>query len=170
MHHVQGEASVVTPAELPSLLQELYKDTLALFRARQANALSVAGYDANNGYQQVLGRQEVHLRWLADAIEQSGGAVEEASHDGSGARRQKDAKAVIEGDVQAQRAFLDRWSPRVESLTNARNRKMVELVLGEMREHLRVLELAARDRPDLLGRHADGRVLRGTVMPTRPKN
>ena len=58
----------MTPAELLDFLQEFYRETLDLFRACLANARSVTAYDANNGYQQVLGRQEVHLRWLADAI------------------------------------------------------------------------------------------------------
>jgi hypothetical protein len=47
---------------------------------------------------------------------------------------------------------------------------MLELVLGEMSEHLRFLQQAAESRSDLLGRHSDGKVLRGTVMAARPTN
>ena len=50
------------------------------------------------------------------------------------------------------------------------DRKMLELILGEMKEHLRVLQQAADSRADLLGRHSDGKVLRGSVMAARPKN
>jgi hypothetical protein len=39
-----------------------------------------------------------------------------------------------------------------------------------MKEHLRFLQQAAESRSDLLGRHSDGKVLRGTVMAARPKN
>ncbi len=46
--------------------------------ARLDHARSVSAYDANNGYQQVLGRQEVHLRWLADAIADLGGTPAES--------------------------------------------------------------------------------------------
>ena len=55
-------------------------------------------------------------------------------------------------------------------VTNARHRKMLELILGEMQEHLRVLQQAADSRADLLGRHSDGKILRGSVMAARPKN
>ena len=65
---------------------------------------------------------------------------------------------------------MDRWTPRVAAVTNARHRKMLELILGEMKEHLRVLQQAAESRADLLGRHSDGKVLRGSVMAARPKN
>ena len=73
--------------------------------------------------------------------------------------------SIIETDVRRQKEFIDRWSARVPSVTNARNRKMLELILGEMKEHLRVLEQAKEGRSDLLGRHSDGKVLRGEVLP-----
>jgi hypothetical protein len=65
----------VTPAELLAFLQEFYRETLDLFSARQNIARSVAGYDANNGYQQVIGRQEVHVQWLSVAIAALGGSA-----------------------------------------------------------------------------------------------
>ena len=80
------------------------------------------------------------------------------------------ARSIIETDARNQKAFIDRWFPLVAVVTNARHRKMLELVLGEMKEHLRVLQQAAESRADLLGRHSDGKVLRGTVMAARPRN
>jgi hypothetical protein len=161
----------VTPAELLSFLQDFHRETLRLFTARQSIARSVAGYDANNGYQQVIGRQDVHLRWLTDAIADLGGTpVEETTAGESATAKGSDARSLIESDARDQQAFIDRWSPRVALVTNARNRKMLRLIVGEMREHLRVLQQAAEGRTDLLGRHADGKVLRGTVMAARPKN
>ena len=58
----------------------------------------------------------------------------------------------------------------LDTVTNARQRKLLHLILGEMKEHLRVLEQASEGRADLLGRHSDGKVLRGSVMAARPKN
>ncbi len=165
LHHLQSETEFVTPAELLSLLQDFYRETLDLFNARQSLARSVASYDANNGYQQVIGRQDVHLRWLADAITALGGTPAE---DGPSGR--VDVKALIEADVRRQQDFIDRWTPRVPTVTNARNRTMLDLILGEMKEHLRVLQMAAEGRSDLLGRHSDGKILRGTVMAARPRN
>jgi bacterioferritin (cytochrome b1) len=162
----------VTPSELLNLLQNFYRETLELMQARQVRGWSVGAYDANNAYQQVLGRQETHLQWVADAILALGGPapdlaqLEPQSASASGA----DINSIIEADARSQRAFIERWSPRVASVTNARHRKMLELILGEMREHLRVFEQALEGRTDLLGRHADGKVLRGEVLPARPRN
>ena len=159
----------MSPAELLTFIQEFYQDTLGLFNARQGIARSVAGYDANNGYQQVLGRQEVHLRWLADAIAALGGTASESPEQG-GQLPTPNARALIERDAASQKAFIDRWTPLVPGITNARHRKMLQLILGETREHLRVLQQAAEGRADLLGRHSDGKVLRGSVIAARPRN
>ena len=88
----------------------------------------------------------------------------------SGIASRESAKSIIDADARDQKAFIDRWMPRVDAVTNARHRKMLELILGEMSEHLRVLEQASEGRTDLLGRHSDGKVLRGSVMAARPKN
>jgi hypothetical protein len=170
LHYLQGETDFVSPAELLTFLNGFHRDTLELFKARLANARSVSAYDANNGYQQVLGRQEVHLRWLADAISELGSTPVDSPDSIGGNASADSAKSIIETDARNQKAFIDRWSPLVATVTNARHRKMLELVLGEMKEHLRVLHQAAESRVDLLGRHSDGKVLRGTVMAARPRN
>jgi len=162
----------VTPPELLTFLQEFSRDTLDLFNARQSIARRVSGYDANNGYQQVLGRQDVHLRWLADAIAALGGTPADLTdrQSDAGKGHQEDARSLVESDGRSQQAFIERWTPRVDAVTNARDRKMLTLILGEMKEHLRMLQQAAEGRADLLGRHADGKILRGKVMAARPKN
>jgi hypothetical protein len=88
--------------------------------------------------------------------------------DSQGSRR--DPKSLVHSDQQAQRGLIDRWAPRVATVTNARHRKLLDLILGEMAEHLRVFQHAADGRDDLLGRHSDGKVLRGEVMAARPRN
>lgn len=157
-------------SDLLTLLQAFYKDTLDLVLARQANARSVAAYDANNAYQQILGRQDVHLRWLADAIAAEGGTADDPPF-GAASEPSKGLalKDIAEADAQAQRAFLARWQPQLASVTNARHRKMLGLVLGEMNEHLRMLDQALEGRTDLLGRHAAGKVLAGSVIADRPR-
>jgi hypothetical protein len=170
MHHVQGKTEVVNPKALVALLQNFHHDTLQLMLARQANARSVAVYDANNAYQQVLGRQDVHVRWIADAIEALGGSVGEVpSGEVPNPIAQKNQSAqLLEQDAEAQRVFLDRWAPQVAAVTHARNRKLLDLILGEMREHQRVFQQGTEGRTDLLGRHTDGKVLSGSVMAARP--
>ena len=162
----------MTPAALLDLLQAVYRETLDIVQARQVNARSITDYNANNAYQQVLGRQDVHLRWLTDAIDALGGAASSPgrSQDDAIATPRADVKTLVEADVRTQSAFIERWSPRVKAISNARHRKMLGLILGEMAEHLRVFEQALAGRSDLLGRHAAGKVLRGEVMATRPRN
>ncbi len=167
---MQGKAEFVSPAELLKFLNDFHRETLELFKARQTNAQSVAAYDANNGYQQVLGRQEVHLQWLSDAIAALGATVADSLDHLSGKASRETAKSIIDADAANQRSFIERWTPQVATVTNARHRKLLELILGEMKEHLRVLQQASESRDDLLGRHSDGKILRGTVMATRPKN
>ena len=171
LHHLQGKTDFVTPPELLALLQEFYRDTLQLMLARQANARSMAAYDANNAYQQVLGRQDVHVRWLADAIESLGGAVPDAptGEVPNPVAQKNQGQQLLDADARAQRDILARWEPRVSDVTNARHRKMLALIIGEMREHLRVFQQALEGRTDVLGRHADGKVLSGGVMAARPR-
>ena len=161
----------MTPPELLAFLQAFHLDTLQLMLARQANARSVAAYDANNAYQQVLGRQDVHLRWVADAITSLGGLVADppTGEVPNPIAQKNQARQLLEADAQAQREFLKRWEQRVPEVTNARHGKMLELIIGEMREHSRLFQQALDGRTDLLGRHADGKVLSGEVMPARPR-
>jgi hypothetical protein len=160
----------VSPAELLKFLTDFYRETLELFKARQTHAQSVAAYDANNAYQQILGRQEIHLQWLRDAIAALGITATDSLDQVSGKASKDSARSIIDADVAVQKAFIDGWAPRIPTVTNARHRKMLGLILGEMKEHLRLLQQAAESRADLLGRHSDGKVLRGTVMAARPKN
>jgi hypothetical protein len=166
---VQGEARLVTPPELVELLQAFYRETSELLLGRQARARSITSYEANNAYQQVLGRQDMHLRWVADSITDLGGAVPSVGLDESQATDLKgtDVQSIVETDARAQQAFMDRWRPRVAAMTNARLRKLLDLILGEMGEHVRVFTQALEGRTDILGRHTDGKILRGTVLPAR---
>jgi len=161
----------VTPVELLAFLQDFHRDMLQLVLARQANARSVGAYDANNAYQQVLGRQDAHLRWVEDAIAGLGAPVGDLPSGESAAppAKKEQIQQLIESDAQAQRSFIARWQPRVAEVSNARHRLMLELILGEMNEHLRVFQQALEGRTDLLGRHADGKELSGHVLPGRPR-
>ena len=160
----------MSPAELLKFFSDFYRETLALFKARQTHAQSVAAYDANNAYQQILGRQEIHLQWLRDAIAALGGTAADSLDEVSGKASKDSARSIIDADAAAQKAFIDGWGSRIPTVSNARHRTMLGLILGEMKEHLRLLQQAAESRADLLGRHSDGKVLRGTVMAARPKN
>jgi hypothetical protein len=156
--------------DLVSLLEEFYREKLAMVLRHQAAARLVGQYDANNTYQYIIGREEVQLSWLAAAIGELGGRLEEAP-----APTRADASValeatqrVFEDDARDAQAFVDRWLPRVEGLGNARHRAMLRVILGEILEHKRFFEQARAGRTDLLGRRA-GELgpAYGRVLPDR---
>ena len=153
-----------------ALLREFYRDKLAMCRRHVAAARVVSDYNFNNTYQYVIAREEMHVRWLADAVTDLGGQVEEmAGEDGPQARgKGKDVqRAAIEADSQDAQRFLDKWRPRLDTLPNARHRTMLNVILGETLEHKRFFDLALAGRNDLLGRRADGAGTGNGVMGER---
>jgi hypothetical protein len=155
---------------LLALLQEFHRDKLAMLLRHEAAARVVAQYDVNNTYQYIINREEAQLSWLTTAIAELGGTAAESvdapritKTDGS-----DPAHAAIELDAREAQAFVDRWRPRVEAMTNARHRGMLRVVLGETLEQKRFFEQALAGRTDLLGRRAQqiGPAV-GEVLPTR---
>jgi len=90
--------------------------------------------------------------------------VEAASVDGG----KGDVRPIFEGDAHEAQAFVDRWRPRIEAMTNARHRGMLRVILGETLEQKRFFEQALAGRTDLLGKRAEqlGPAI-GEVLPTR---
>ncbi len=154
-----------------ALLQEFYRDTLTSLLRHQRAAQIVTQYDANNTYQYILNRQEAHLSWLATAIVDFGGTVPEVADPERQMSGKGDAaaRAAFEEDARDAQAFVDRWRPRVDAMTNARHAKMLRVVLGEVLEQKRFFEQALEGRRDLLGRRAEQIVgpAIGEVLPTR---
>ena len=156
-------------SDLLSLLQEFYRDKLAELLRHQAGARHVQQYDFNNTYQYIINREDVQLSWLRDAITDLGGTIDDVPEpalnvSGKGEEAQT---SVLRGDVESAQAFVDRWRDRVEKLTNARNRIMLRVILGETLEQKRFFEQALAGREDLLGRRADGAGTPGVVISTR---
>jgi hypothetical protein len=156
--------------DLVALLQEFYRDRLTTFLRHQAGARLVVQYDANNTYQYIINRDDVQLTWIAKAIEELGGAVPEVpaqARDAAGTAADA-ARAVIQEDAADAQAFVDRWRPRIEAMSNARHAKMLRVVLGEVLEQKRFFEQALAGRVDLLGkRQLNLEPARGEVLPSR---
>jgi hypothetical protein len=171
VHHVQGKAKLVTPADLLSLLQEVYRAKLALSQRHQQGAQGVSSYEFNNTYQYVINREDTHLEWLRAAIEGLGATTADVSVAvlpvPDAGRGLQAGLAIIEDDARTARAFVEMWAPRVQAVSHDRHRKMLELMLGEVREHTRFFELAVAGRQDLLGRRPAGAGTGGGVLPTR---
>ena len=156
------------PAELIELLVECYRDKSALRQRHLAAARVVTDYDFNNTYQYILNREEIQLQWLRDAIEDRGGKVDEAPEVDVKAGSGKSAQiAVMKEDAAGAQAFVDKWKPRIATLRNARNQRMLEVIVGETLEARRFFDQMVAGRTDLLGKSADGARTVGAVLPTR---
>jgi hypothetical protein len=156
--------------DLVALLQEFYRDKLTMMLRHAASARVVPQYDANNTYQYIINREEAQLTWVAKAIDELGAAVPDGAdgHRTLSGKGPAATRAAIDEDARDAQAFVDRWRPRVDAMTNARHAKMLRVIMGEVLEAKRFFEQALAGRTDLLGRRAD--VLEpasGEVLPTR---
>ena len=156
-------------SDLLALLQEFYREKLAMLLQHQAGARLVGQYDQNNAYQYIINREEAHLAWVATAIAEIGGAVEGDQAEPTRAGKGTDAaRAVFEEDARGAQAFVDRWRPRIDEMANARHANMLRVILGEVLEAKRFFEQALAGRTDLLGRRADTlEPSHGEVLPAR---
>jgi hypothetical protein len=151
-----------------TLLQEFYRDALARLLRHQAGARLISQYDANNTYQYIINREETHLSWLGAAIVALGGTVDGAGAEPARGGGRDAARTVMDEDARDSRAFVDRWRPRFETMTNARHKKMLGVVLGEVLEQQRFFEQARDGRTDLLGRRGQNlEPAQGDVLPSR---
>jgi hypothetical protein len=161
--------------ELQKTLAEFAADRLALLHRHEAGARAVSHYDFNNTYQYVLGREETQLAWLRNALAELATPMPAASATLPVPPAPKPAKnidaraygSILEDDVRHLDQFCAKWRDRVEAVTHARHRSMLNVILGESREHQRLFEQAASGFEDLLGRRTGGVARVGGVLPVR---
>ena len=162
-------------AELQGILTEFAADRVALLERHEAGARVVSHYDFNNAYQYVINREEMQLEWLRAALAELSAALPAPSStitlpDVQKVSRQGDSTAfrgIFDDDARQLAAFAKRWRPRVAAMTHARHRIMLDVILGESREHQRVFEQAAAGMEDLLGKRTGGVARQGAVLPSR---
>jgi len=159
----------LTAGELRDFVTAFYRDKLTVRNRHVAAARHVTDYNFNNTYQYVINRDDMHVRWLQDAIVDLGGTPEEQPvPDLTPAGKGDDAqRSVMTADRDAASKFVERWTPRMEALPNARHRSLLQVILGETLEQLRFFEQALAGRQDLLGRRPDSAGTPGVVLPTR---
>src|SRR5687767_2991889 len=125
--------------DLRTLLHDFAAERVALLQRHEAGARVVSHYDFNNTYQYVISREETHVSWLQNALAEFGAALPPPSSTlpvpavpkggkNSDAGAYKD---ILNDDERGLGAFVDRWRPRMDSLTHARHRTMLEVILGE---------------------------------------
>ena len=170
LHHLQGEAEGVKAPTQLSILQDVYRERLALLNRHIEGATKIGDYEANNTYQYIIAREEIHLQWLRDAVVDLGGTppaeVQPLPVPSSG-RGAAAERAIMEDDAKLGKAFVERWRPRLGEIRNARHRRMLDVVLGETVEHARLFEQAAAGRDDVLGRRMPGASTGDGVLPVR---
>ena len=158
------------PTELIDLLRTFYQEKASMRIRHVAGACHVVDYNFNNTYQYVINREDLQLNWVRDAITELGGAVPEDPAEPQIQAHGKAAEvqtSVVRDDRDAAQAFVDRWRDKVEKVTNARNRLVLRVILGETLEAKRFFDQMLIGREDLLGRRDEGAGTPGAVLPTR---
>ena len=161
--------------ELTTVLSAAAAERLAILQRHEAGARVVSHYDFNNTYQYIISREETHLQWLQSALEELGATMPPpdvaipvpAMTKKSKRAEPGDFRGILEDDVRTLHAFVQRWRPRVEGITHARHRLMMNVVLGETMEHARLFEQAASGFEDVLGRRTERAARVGGVLPAR---
>ena len=162
-------------SDLQQLLNEFAAERLAILKRHEAGARVVAHYDFNNAYQYVINREETHLAWLLTALTEYGAPLPAASREipvPAVEKTKKTAevsayKGIVEDDARELGTFVARWRPRLDTMTHARHRTMLNVILGESLEHKRLFDQAAAGFEDVLGKRTGGVARQGAVLPTR---
>ena len=161
--------------ELRKILTDVAAERLAILQRHEAAARVVSQYDFNNTYQYVINREETHLQWLQSALAELGATLPSPATalpepDAPKTGRKVDASAfhgILGDDSRSLTAFVQRWRDRVQTMTHARHRNMLNVIFGESLEHARMFEQAAAGDEDVLGRRTGGVARVGAVLPTR---
>jgi hypothetical protein len=157
LHQLQTEAELVRTEVLLAFLKEFHRDKLALRQRHVAAARQVSQYDANNTYQYVINREDVHLQWLEAAIAELGGTPDDVPEPSLPSLVWNESfTPLATQDANDAAAFVARWRPRVAEVTHARHRGMMDVILGETLEQKRFFDQIASGREDVLGRRANG--------------
>jgi hypothetical protein len=166
----------VKQTDLKQILSEFAAGRLSLLERHEAAARVVSHYDFNNTYQYVINREETHLTWLSAALAEIGGTAPASAGAATippipaGRGKTPDPaafRAVLEEEARLLGVFVAKWRARVDAMTHARHRIMLNVILGESREHQRLFEQAAAGFEDVLGRRTADAERRGSVLPDR---
>jgi hypothetical protein len=161
--------------ELQQTLTAFAADRVAILERHEAGARIVSQYDFNNAYQYIISREETHLQWLQTALAEFTAPLPPPSStlvvpDLPRSRKAPVAgafRAILADDATTLGAFVERWKGRVDAMTHARHRLMLNVILGESREHQQLFEQAAAGVEDLLGKRTGGVARQGNVLPVR---
>ena len=136
------------PTELVALLQECYRERLALVEPAPGGRTSTSATSISTTPTSTsINREETHLAWLGAAIEELGGVLpaNPAAHRRSTLDRRSDRLDCIREDARAAPAFRrDVEAARGAGLATRRHQSMLRVMLGETLEHKRLLRAGRR--------------------------
>ena len=154
---------------LADLIRDCYVERVKLLMRHEDVAQVVTDYDINNAYQYIINREETHLSWLQHALLDVGaGLAADPSRGAAIASVKGDAwRSLCGEDARGAAQFVEKWRPKVETVTHARHKGMLKVILGETLEHSRLFEQAAAGRRDLIGKSLEINDHSGNVMTAR---
>lgn len=142
---------------LLAVLREFHRDKLALRQRHVAVARKVSQYEANNTYQYIINREDLHLSWLEAAIAELEGTPEDVAEPAlAGLVRNESFKPLVVEDADGAAALVAKWRPRLADVTHDRHRNMMNVILGETLEQKRFFDQIVSGRTDVLGRRSNG--------------
>ena len=145
------------PADILAVLREFHRDKLTMRQRHVAVAKQVSQYEANNTYQYVINREDLHLSWLDAAIAELDGTAEALPEPVlPRLGRKQSFVPLVAQDAKDAAAFVARWRPRLDSISHARHRSVLNVICGETLEQARFFEQVAAGRLDALGRRSNG--------------
>ena len=143
--------------ELLAVLREFHREKLTMRQRHVAVARQVSQYEANNTYQYVINREDVHLQWLESAIVELEGTPDNVAEPPLTRLVWNESfNPLVSQDSRDIEAFVKRWRPRLAEVTHARHRNMMDVIIGETLEQKRFFDQIVAGREDVLGRRANG--------------
>jgi hypothetical protein len=153
---------------LAELIRDVYLERVSLLMRHEDVAQVITDYDINNAYQYIIAREQTHLSWLQHALLDLGASLVGDPSRGSTLTAKGDAwKSFASEDASANARFVEKWRDRIETISNARHKGMLKIILGETLEHKRLFDQAASGNRDLIGKSLDINDHTGDVMANR---
>jgi hypothetical protein len=158
----------VSEPTLAGLIRDVYLDRVRLLMRHEDVAQLVTDYDINNAYQYIIAREQTHLSWLQHALLDLGAPLVDDPSRGTALSAKGDAwKALAGEDARANQQFVEKWRSQIDEVSNARQKGMLKVIVGETLEHKRLFDQAAAGRKDLIGTSLAINDHSGDVMANR---
>jgi hypothetical protein len=158
----------VSEQPLAELIRDFYLERVSLLMRHEDVARVITDYDINNAYQYIIAREQTHLSWLQHALLDLGAPLAGDPARGTAPTAKGDAwKGLAGEDAGSNAKFVEKWRPKVETVTHARHKGMLKVILGEMLEHKRLFDQAAAGNQNLIGKSLDYNDHVGEVMSAR---